>query len=108
MRLIDRFVRDDELGVLASAADFGLLTYRDILTSGAMFHFYSLGLPVIAPEIGTLPAYVVPGWNGALYRDTASLDQALRMACGADAARLAAYRKAARETAAAFRWGRVV
>ena len=105
---INRHVSAVELRHLAAAADFGVLTYRDILTSGAMFHMYCMGLPVIAPDMGSLPAYVVPGWNGALYRDTASLDQTLRMACRADAARLAEYRKAAWQTAATFRWGRVV
>lgn len=106
--LIDRFVPDAELQNLASAADFGMLTYREILTSGAMFHLYSTGLPVIAPEQGTLPAYVVPGWNGTLYRDTASLDLALAEACRMDEETLNMRKAAAAETGASFRWGTVV
>jgi len=108
VKFIDRFVPDDELQLLADAADFGILTYRDILTSGAMFHLFSMGLPVIAPEKGTLPGYVIPGWNGALYGDREGLIDALQAACRLDASTLQQRRAAASATSLRLRWGRVV
>ena len=107
-RFINRFIPDTELQQLASAADFGLLTYRDILTSGAMFQFYSMGLPVIAPDQGSLPGYVVPGWNGFLYEDASSLAEIIRNTFGFGLDTLNQYRAAARKTGASLAWGRVV
>ena len=105
---INRFVPNTELQHLACAADFGLLTYRDILTSGAMFHLYGMGLPVIAPDMGSLPAYVVPGWNGFLYRDARELDEAIKRVHGIKDQELARFRKAAELTGKSVRWGKVV
>ena len=107
-RIIDRFIPNTELQHLASAADFGLLTYRDILTSGAMFQFYSLGLPVIAPDQGILPGYVVPGWNGFLYEDASSLAEIIRSTCRFGSDTLNCYRAAARKTGVSLAWGTVV
>ena len=104
---INRFVPNVELQHLACAADFGLLTYRDILTSGAMFHLYGMGLPVIAPEKGSLPAYVVPGWNGLLYDDEPELAEALHKVCAMSDSDLARYRAAAEQTGRALKWGRI-
>jgi glycosyltransferase involved in cell wall biosynthesis len=65
--LKDRFVPKEELDLYLQAADFGFLSYRSILTSGSMFHMLSFGLPVIAPRLGSIPAYIVNGWNGFVY-----------------------------------------
>jgi glycosyltransferase involved in cell wall biosynthesis len=105
---INRFVPNTELQHLACAADFGLLTYRDILTSGAMFHLYGMGLPVIAPDMGSLPAYVVPGWNGFLYRDARELDETIIRVHGMKDQELARFRQAAELTGNSVRWGKVV
>ncbi|NDY95301.1 glycosyltransferase [Wenzhouxiangella limi] len=104
---INRFVPNFELQHLACAADFGLLTYRAILTSGAMFHLYGMGLPVIAPDKGSLPAYVVPGWNGLLYRDQAELANALERVCATTNSELARYRAGAERTGRGMKWGRI-
>lgn len=69
----DGHLSDDELLVWMRAADFGLLSYREILTSGSLFHWFSCGRPVLSPLIGTIPAYLVSGWNGFGYGDSASL-----------------------------------
>lgn len=69
----DNFLSKDELERWMFASDFGFLSYSSILTSGALFHWLSCGIPVIAPDIGTLPAYVVNEWNGFLYRDESEL-----------------------------------
>lgn len=62
------------------AADFGFLSYRDILTSGSLFHWFTCGRPVIAPAKGTIPSYVVDGWNGFLYTDENDLRDVIQRA----------------------------
>lgn len=104
---INRFVSNAELQHLAYASDFGLLTYREILTSGAMFHLFGMGLPVIAPNKGLLPAYVVPGWNGYLYSDGEALEQVIDQVCNMPDDELTGFRKAAGQTEKSFHWGRV-
>jgi glycosyltransferase involved in cell wall biosynthesis len=104
---INRFVSNAELQHLAYASDFGLLTYREILTSGAMFHLFGMGLPVIAPDKGLLSAYVVPGWNGYLYSDGEELGQIIDRVCNMPDDELSAFSRAAGQTEKGFRWGRV-
>lgn len=70
-------VSDEYLADCIAAADGGFLSYRDILTSGALFHMLSYGVPPIAPSLGTIPAYVDDGWNGYLYTDEVHLDSVL-------------------------------
>ena len=62
-----RRVSDEELNGYLQAADIGVLFYRDVLTSGSLFHMLSAGLEVWAPQLGTLPAEIVPGFNGRIY-----------------------------------------
>jgi glycosyltransferase involved in cell wall biosynthesis len=78
--LEDRFIPDTELQTYLSAADLCFLSYKDILTSGSIFQTFSFGVPVIAPRLGNLPAYVVEGWNGYLYEDVEGLRSILRHA----------------------------
>ena len=66
-------VSQEEFETWLRAADYAFFSYRAILTSGSLFHALSLGVPVIAPTLGTIPAYVVHGWNGFLYDDPAEL-----------------------------------
>lgn len=73
----DEYVSGKELELYMRAADFGFLSYKDVLTSGSLFHWASYGIPVIAPRLGTIPAYVVPGWNGFLYQNDVELNQVL-------------------------------
>lgn len=65
----ENYLPDKLLEVYASAADYGFLSYRSILTSGTLFHLMSAGLPVLAPALGTIPAYITNGWNGFTYAD---------------------------------------
>ena len=108
VHLLDRHVEVGELHQLASAADFGLLTYNEILTSGAMFHLYGLGLPVIAPDQGVLPAYVIPGWNGFLYRNEVELDAAIVRACQMNELELSEACACSAKTADMLQWGSVI
>lgn len=60
------------------AADVGFLSYDRVLTSGTLAHWQGVGRPVLAPALGTLPAHVVPGWNGFLYDDAETMTHWLR------------------------------
>lgn len=73
VHLRDGFVEQTELERWIVASDYVFLSYREVLTSGALFHAFSVGTPVIAPTLGTIPAYVVDGWNGFLYNDASEL-----------------------------------
>ncbi len=77
----DKFLTDEELAIYNLAADTGFLSYRSILTSGTLFHMMSAKLPVIAPALGTLPAYIAKGWNGFVYETEHDLDKILRHCC---------------------------
>jgi glycosyltransferase involved in cell wall biosynthesis len=73
----DGYLSDEDLLCWMRAADFGMLSYVALLTSGSLFHWLSSGRPVLAPLSGTIPAYLVDGWNGYGYRDAESLQQLL-------------------------------
>lgn len=79
-------LNEEELERYMHVSDFGFLSYRDILTSGSLFHWFSCGRPVIAPAKGTIPAYVVDGWNGFLYSDEQELRDVIRRAASLTAA----------------------
>lgn len=69
----DGFMSENELNLQMRAADLGFLSYNAILTSGTMFHWFTCGRPILAPLNGTIPAYLIDGWNGFGYRDADSL-----------------------------------
>lgn len=73
-----------------------------------MFHMYCMGLPVVAPDVGILPAYVVPVWNGELYRHNDSLVQVLEKVLDLDRDGLDVRRMAAVSIANSFQWGQVI
>ena len=54
VRLIPRFVSDDEIQIYLNAADILVLPYTDILTSGVVMLAISFGKPIIAPRTGCL------------------------------------------------------
>jgi glycosyltransferase involved in cell wall biosynthesis len=71
------FLREADLALHMRAADIGLLAYDEVLTSGTLIHWFSEGRPVLAPPKGTIPAYLVPGWNGFFYQSVDALGRAL-------------------------------
>lgn len=73
----NEFIGDDDIQKYIKAASFVLLSYRDILTSGSLFQAFSFGIPVIAPTLGSIPAYVIEGWNGFLYRSPDDIENIL-------------------------------
>ncbi len=78
----DGFLSDEHLNQQMRAADVGLLSYNAILTSGSLFHWFSCARTVLAPRCGTIPGYLVNGWNGLTYDDHAGLRQALDFCAG--------------------------
>ena len=69
LTIIDNgFIADEALAKYYSATDFVLLSYEDILTSGSLFQSFSYAKPVIAPHLGTIPAYIIDGFNGFTYK----------------------------------------
>lgn len=66
IRLVPRYVPAEEVQVYLNAADFCVLPYRQITTSGAALLMFSFGLPVIAPALGAFPN-LIAGRRGILY-----------------------------------------
>lgn len=58
---------DDQYNLLVKNALFVFLSYKDISTSGSMFHAISNDALVLAPALGTIPAYIDEGVTGCLY-----------------------------------------
>ncbi len=73
IKIIDEHLSLPKLNNIMRMSDFGLLSYNKILTSGALFHWLSVGKPILAPRVGTIPAYIVNGWNGYIYDNPSHL-----------------------------------
>jgi glycosyltransferase involved in cell wall biosynthesis len=100
------FVADDELPSLFHAADFVVLPYREVLSSGSLLLAFSLRRPVVAPAFDSLRELVNDGENGILYQpaEPRSLSIALQRAAGLPDDEIAAMGEAAFETARAYDW----
>jgi D-inositol-3-phosphate glycosyltransferase len=68
------FVPDSEVEVYFKAADALVLPYRHIYQSGVLFLGYSLGLPVLAADVGSLKDDVVEGNTGFVFKPEDSAD----------------------------------
>jgi glycosyltransferase involved in cell wall biosynthesis len=101
--VVDRFLADEELQLYFNAASITLLSYRDVLTSGSLMESLSFGTPVLAPAMGSIPCYVVNGFNGWLYRDALQLADLLTM-IGDRNQRLARMRENCLATARSAQW----
>ena len=55
IRLILKFIPDDEIQIYMNAADIVVLPYRDVLNSGTVILGMSFGKAIIAPRIGCIP-----------------------------------------------------
>jgi len=64
VRLIDRYIPDDEVEALFRAADVTVLPYRSGTQSGVTHVAYALGTPVIATRVGGLTESVRDGETG--------------------------------------------
>lgn len=99
-------VADNEIQNYYNAANFVVLPYTSILTSGSAILAFSFGLPVIAPAIGALVDLVEDGVNGFLYDPHASagLELAMLRAIETDDACRADMSEAAFARATTLRW----
>ena len=83
VELRDGFVSNEEAALLFSIADASLLPYRSASQSGVVQLSFAYGRPVIATEVGGIPAAVENGRDGILCEpsDPAALARAIeRMA----------------------------
>jgi glycosyltransferase involved in cell wall biosynthesis len=64
VRLMLRYVPDDEVEALFKAADVAVLPYRSATQSGVTHVAYALGVPVITTDVGGLAETVRPGETG--------------------------------------------
>ena len=98
IRLHLRFVPDDEVQVFFRAADFVVLPYRQVLTSGAAILALSFGQPLVVPRLGCLEDFddgCAISYDAA---DPRGLAAALEAARYADPAPMAARARAAAAT----------
>lgn len=64
IRLLDRYIPDDEVEALFRAADVTVLPYRSATQSGVTHVAYALGCPVIATNVGGITETVREGETG--------------------------------------------
>jgi glycosyltransferase involved in cell wall biosynthesis len=64
VRLMQRYVPDDEVEALFKASDAVVLPYRSATQSGVTHVAYALGRPVITTDVGGLSETVIPGETG--------------------------------------------
>ncbi len=100
--VVDRLLEDEDFREAVVACDFLVLPYRRITTSGSVMLAFSLGVPVIVPDLPAFEGLVEDGTNGILYPpDTPSgLRDALLRALRMPAAARLAMGEAGRRTAA--------
>ena len=79
VRLLDRYLPDDEVEALFKAADVVVLPYRSATQSGVTHVAYALGVPVITTDVGGLSETVRPDVTGLVVppADPAALAQAI-------------------------------
>jgi len=64
VRLLDRYLQDEEVRRLFAAADVCALPYRSATQSGVIQIAYAAGCPVIITRVGGLPEFVAEGRSG--------------------------------------------
>ena len=66
VRLVDRYVSDEEVGLFFSAADVVVLPYTSATQSGVVQIAFAFEKPVISTAVGGIPEVVKDGVNGLL------------------------------------------
>lgn len=103
--VIDQHVSNDYLEALMAAADVGFLSYDKTLTSGTLFHWLSVGRPVLAPGKGTISCYVLDGWSGYTYQSLSEARALLVSLAKLSATELARLGRNALISANQLEWG---
>ncbi len=66
IKLIPKFISNEDIQIYMNACNICVLPYKDITTSGAAFLALSFGRPIIAPAIASFPELITPD-VGLLY-----------------------------------------
>jgi len=66
VRLVDRYVSDEDVGLYFSAADVVILPYVSATQSGVVQIAFAFDTPVISTAVGGIPEVVKDGVNGLL------------------------------------------
>jgi glycosyltransferase involved in cell wall biosynthesis len=93
VRVINQYLRDDEIREIVSSHGVMVLPYTSATQSGVAAIALGNGLPCIATDVGALPEQIVQGRNGIIVpsRDAKALAAAMReIASDSGAARLMA------------------
>jgi glycosyltransferase involved in cell wall biosynthesis len=79
VRLMQRYIPDEEVEALFKACDAVVLPYRSATQSGVTHVAYALGKPVITTDVGGLSETVIPGETGLVVPpgDTGALADAM-------------------------------
>lgn len=104
VRVVDRYVPDDEVAMYFCAADLVVLPYESATQSGIVQTAFAFERPVVVTAVGGLPDVVRDGVTGYVVspRDPVALASAIeRFFVGDDAERMAV---AIREEASRFSW----
>ena len=80
VRLVERYVSDEEFDTWIAAADWILLPYRRSWSSGALARAQRLGTPAIVAAAGGLPEQAGP--RDVVFRDDEELERLLRERAG--------------------------
>lgn len=106
IRVIEGFVPGARIQDYMNAADFVVLPYKDILTSGGALLALSFARPVIAPRIGALQSLIDDGSDGLLYDPSApeNLRHALTRALSLTQETRSRMDDAARRKASLYPW----
>ena len=98
-------INDKDLQIYFNAADFCVLPYRNILTSGSVINALSFGCPVIGPFKGALVEIIQDGVNGFLY-DSEVKDSLFKVMERALQSISPEMRKESKATAESLSWSR--
>ncbi len=106
IQIISGHVPDEDLQIYLRAADFMVLPYDKVLTSGTVYLSLSMGLPVIAPRSGLIPDVIRDGQEGFLFEGgiDSSLRDSLEKALSLPRNQMEAFRCKASERAGDFDW----
>lgn len=84
IRVCPGLIADSDLQIYFNAADVAVLPFENVLNSGSLLMAMSFGMPVVAPETGSIPEIINGKW-GFLHEpnNSASLKQAISEATDA-------------------------
>lgn len=107
MRFVARFLPDEEMEKYIKSADFIVLPYKNVLTSGTVMLAFSYGQPVIVPDVEEFAKLVEDGENGIVYGDR-GLEEAILRAYKMNDDELSRMRRKALETAHRYDWSEMI